>query len=109
MHLVFKDQTFSFELLRTLSYAPYGGADIGECLKTAYSITAGDFESWYEAWIKTARRVHVVADDARAHGQRVSAREAYLRASNYYRTAEFFLHVFEWLDTTLGVRLEEVA
>ncbi|WP_445667417.1 alpha/beta hydrolase family protein [Paenibacillus sp. FSL H8-0034] len=33
-----------------------------------------------------------MADSALASGQRISAREAYLRASNYYRTAEFFLH-----------------
>jgi alpha-beta hydrolase superfamily lysophospholipase len=92
MHLVFKDQTFSFELLRTVSYAPYGGADIGECLATASQIRQGDFESWYEEWCKTARRVHALADSALQQGQRVSAREAYLRASNYYRTAEFFLH-----------------
>ncbi len=92
MRLVFEDQTFSFELLRTISYAPYGGADIGECLVTASQIREGDFESWYEQWSKTARRVHALADSALQHGKRVSAREAYLRASNYYRTAEFFLH-----------------
>jgi pimeloyl-ACP methyl ester carboxylesterase len=92
MHLVFEDQTFSFELLRTVSYAPYGGADIGECLATASQIREGDFESWYEEWCNRARHVHALADDALQQGKRVSAREAYLRASNYYRTAEFFLH-----------------
>ena len=92
MRLVFEDQTFSFEFLRTLGYAPYGGADIGECLVTTSHIREGDFESWHEQWSKTARRVHALADDALHHGKRVSAREAYLRASNYYRTAEFFLH-----------------
>lgn len=92
MHLVFKDQTFSFELVRTLSYAPYGGADLGECLTTAHRIPEGNFERWHEEWNSTARRVHALADEALARGQRVSAREAYLRASNYYRTAEFFLH-----------------
>ena len=92
MHLVFEDQTFSFELLRTVSYVPYGGADIGECLATASQIREGDFESWYEQWSNRARRVHALADDALQQGKRVSAREAYLRASNYYRTAEFFLH-----------------
>jgi len=92
MHLVFEDQTFSFELLRTVGYAPYGGADIGECLVTASQIRERDFESWHEQWSKTARRVHALADSALQQGQRVSAREAYLRASNYYRTAEFFLH-----------------
>jgi pimeloyl-ACP methyl ester carboxylesterase len=92
MQLIFKDQTFSFELLRSLSYAPYGGADIGDCLLTAYRIEDGNFESWYKEWNITAERVHSLADSALASGQRVSAREAYLRASNYYRTAEFFLH-----------------
>ncbi|SFL16563.1 Alpha/beta hydrolase family protein [Paenibacillus sp. 1_12] len=92
MRLVFNDQTFSFELLRTLSYAPYGGADIGECLLTANRIEEGNFESWYKEWHATAERVHSLAESALAAGQRVSAREAYLRASNYYRTAEFFLH-----------------
>ena len=92
MHLVFEDRTFSFELLRTLSYAPYGGADIGECLTTAHRIKPRDFDSWCAEWSKTACRVHGLADEARARGHRVGAREAYLRASNYYRTAEFFLH-----------------
>lgn len=92
MRLVFKDETFSFELLRTLGYAPYGGADIGECLKTAYRIKSGNFESWFREWHDTASRVYQLAEEGLARGQRVSAAEAYLRASNYFRTAEFFLH-----------------
>ena len=92
MKLIFKDQTFSYELLRTVGYAGYGGADIGECLKTAYRIKEGNFESWHTEWISTASRVHALAEEVFAKGQHVSAREAYLRASNYYRTAEFFLH-----------------
>ncbi|WP_239644439.1 alpha/beta hydrolase family protein [Oenococcus oeni] len=92
MRLIFNDQTFSFELLRTLSYAPYGGADIGECLLTAYRIAEGDFESWYHEWAITAQRTLALADEALDTDQFVSAREAYLRASNYYRAAEFFLH-----------------
>ncbi|WP_445489125.1 alpha/beta hydrolase family protein [Niallia sp. 03133] len=92
MNLIFKDHTFSFELLRTLSYAPYGGADISECLSTAYRIKEGDFESWYEEWYKTAERIHGLAVDSLERNNRISAREFFMRASNYYRTAEFFLH-----------------
>lgn len=92
MKLIFEDQTFSFELLRTLSYAPYGGADIGECLSTAYRIEEGNFESWYAEWYKTAERIHALAVESMERGKLVSARECYLRAHNYYRTAEFFLH-----------------
>ncbi|OXM14933.1 alpha/beta hydrolase family protein [Paenibacillus herberti] len=91
MKIVFEDQTFSFELLRALGYAPYGGADIGECLSTAYRIEDGNFESWYTEWYKTAERIHALALDSSEKGNRVSAREFYLRASNYYRNAEFFL------------------
>ncbi len=89
--MVFKDPTFSSLLLRTIAETYYKGADIGECLSTAYRINEGDFESWYEEWLKTAKRVHSYADDCMAFGPTISAREAYLRASNYYRTAEFLL------------------
>lgn len=92
MRLIFQDHTFSFELLRSISYAPFGGADIGECLSTAYRIEEGNFESWYTEWYKTATRLHDLAEESLGRGKRVSARECFWRASNYYRTAEFFLH-----------------
>ena len=41
--------------------------------------------------MKTAKRVHKYAEDCLAAGHKISAREAYLRASNYYRVAEFLL------------------
>ena len=92
MKLQFKEQSFSFELLRTVGYAPYGGADVGECLATAARITEGDLESWYREWGRTADRTRMIAEEALAKQHVISAREAFLRASNYYRTAEFFLH-----------------
>ncbi len=92
MKFFFEDPQYSFELLRAAGHAPYGGSDIGECLATAYRIVEGDDESWYREWMATARRIHGYADECMREGYHVSAREAYLRASNYYRTAEFFLH-----------------
>ena len=91
MKLVFQDPTFSLQLLRTIGETYYEGADIGECLSTAYRITEGDFESWHREWLKTAQRVNKYADECHAAGHTISARDAYLRASNYYRTAEFLL------------------
>lgn len=91
MKVVFQDPTFSSQLLRTIGATYYKGADIGECLSTAYRIKEGDFESWYTEWLKTAQRVHKYADDCLAGNHKVSARQAYLRASNYYRAAEFLL------------------
>ncbi|MFL6320443.1 MAG: alpha/beta hydrolase family protein [Nitrososphaeraceae archaeon] len=91
MKIVFQDPTFSLQLLRAIGETYYKGADIGECLSTAYRIKEGDFESWYTEWLNTAQRVHKYAENSLAAGYKISAHEAYLRASNYYRLAEFFL------------------
>jgi pimeloyl-ACP methyl ester carboxylesterase len=92
MELVFKDTQYSFQTLRALGYAVSGGADVGEVLKTAYSIKEGDDESWYREWMKTAKQREKAGDDFLARGRKISARQEFFKASNYYRTAEFFLH-----------------
>ncbi len=91
MKLHFRDPTFSFELLRAASYGPYGGSEIGEVLATARRIREGDFESWYREWSCVAERIEAIANASLKMGHSVSANQAFLRASNYYRTAEFFL------------------
>ncbi|WP_199254599.1 alpha/beta hydrolase family protein [Mycolicibacterium mengxianglii] len=92
MHFIFDtDESFSFETLRAVGYTAYGGADIGEVITTAERITPGDWESWYREWRALADRIADIADKCTADGHSVSAAGAYLRASNYYRTAEFFL------------------
>lgn len=91
--LVFHDDPqFWYETQRTLGHVAYGGADVGEVLSTAQRITAGDYDSWHDQWLATARRVEAEARRALATGHRVTARDGLLRASNYYRSAEFFLH-----------------
>ena len=92
LELIFKDPQYSFQLLRTMGYSSTGGADIGECLSTAYRIKDGNNESWYKEWIKTSKHIEKTADKFLSQGHFESAKEAYFRASNYYRTAEFFLH-----------------
>ncbi|HEX2406228.1 MAG TPA: hypothetical protein VHJ38_03380 [Nitrososphaeraceae archaeon] len=79
MKLIFQDEEFSFQLLRAIGYSYYGGADIGECLSTAYRIREGDFESWYKEWLNTADRVKSYADNSLSKGHKISARDAYLR------------------------------
>lgn len=92
MKLVFQDPLFSFQTLRVIGSSYYGGADIGECLSTISRIKEGDFESWYTEWHRTANRIHKYADECNSLKHTVSACQAYLRASSYYRAAEFFLH-----------------
>lgn len=91
MKLFFKDQAFSFELLRAVSYSGYQGAELGECLAIAANIREGDFNGWFVEWNKAAERLHKLGKSCLENGRKVSGREALLRASNYYRTAEFFL------------------
>ena len=93
MKIAFQDQNFSFEFLRVLGESIHGGSDINECFATAARIRAGDYESWHQEWSRTARRIHQIAEQCIAHGHAVSARQAFLRASNYYRCAEFFMHM----------------
>lgn len=92
MDLVFKDTQYSFQTLRAIGATTGGAADVGECLKTAYRIKEGDDESWYREWLTTAQQRRKAADDFAARGRAASAFREYLKAVNYYRTAEFFLH-----------------
>jgi dienelactone hydrolase len=92
MKLYFNLPEFDGQLVRVISYAYYQGADIGECLATAAKIKEGDFNSWFEEWFRIGEDVKKIGETAEQQGHFVSASEAYLRASNYYRTAMFFLY-----------------
>ena len=91
MKLMFDDPMYERQASWILAQALYGGADFGECLTTAARIREGDAASWYQAWTETADRVRKIAEKSAANGHTVSAREAYLRASNYYRASYIFL------------------
>ncbi len=92
VELVFKDAQYSFQSLRALGYTVSGGADVGEVLKTIYAIREGDDESWFGEWLKTAEQREKAGDDFLSRGRKISARQEFFKASNYFRTAEFFLH-----------------
>ncbi|MEU5539871.1 alpha/beta fold hydrolase [Streptomyces sp. NPDC020362] len=86
------DAQFWYETLRSFGHIAYGGADFGEVVATSRRITEGDYGSWHDAWLATADRLAEDAAWALDAGHPVSARDGFLRASNYYRSAEFFLH-----------------
>jgi pimeloyl-ACP methyl ester carboxylesterase len=87
--LPFRSQEMNYQFIRTLTH-PYGGAEFGECFYAAEHIKDGDPESWVKAWTEVATRVEAQADEALAKGRRLSARDNFLRASNYYRAAEWY-------------------
>ncbi|MFO1205529.1 MAG: alpha/beta fold hydrolase [Burkholderiales bacterium] len=81
------DTFFDEQAMRTLAHTQFGGADFGECMVTMQRVPPGDTAAWHREWTATAERVAVIGDTCAAAGHAVSAREAYLRASNYYRTS----------------------
>lgn len=85
--IAFADPLYEAPLLRALGHAPYGGAELGECLAAAATMVNRSHDSWYRGWMTLADRVFAVADASAAAGHHTSAERAYLRASNYYRTA----------------------
>lgn len=85
------DSEFDAQFVRTLAAAARGGADLGEALAVAGRIVPGDFASWHHEWSTIADQVRAEADRLLAEQDHVGARRAYLRASEYYRQAFFFL------------------
>jgi alpha-beta hydrolase superfamily lysophospholipase len=96
--IIFEDPSYYFEFIRVLAKALEHGSDIGECLEAAWRIRKADpdvippAQSWCREWKALADRIVKTGDDCRARGHRISARDAYLRASEYYRSADFYLH-----------------
>lgn len=90
MKFLFDDESFSFEALRAAGFANYGGADLGEIVAAARSIPDGDEEAWCRQWRVIADRAATIGRTSAEAGCSASAQEAWLRASNYYRTAEFY-------------------
>lgn len=76
---------------RIVNVAQMGGADFHECHRVAERITVGDGESWYREWQTAGERVETIAITAQQNGRPITARDAWLRAHNYFRTAQFFL------------------
>jgi pimeloyl-ACP methyl ester carboxylesterase len=85
------DRAFALETLRIAGFAGDGGADVGEVFATAARIPDGDEEAWSSAWRETAVRSARRGEASLDAGDVVGAREAFLRASNYYRAAERFI------------------
>jgi dienelactone hydrolase len=89
--VLFRNASYDGQLMRTLAAAMVGGADLGEAMATARRIGKPSGTAWYDAWARTAGQARQTAERARASGERVSARHGFLRASEYYRQAFYFL------------------
>src|SRR5271155_1162239 len=86
------NSNFDYQLVRGMMAGAYGeGGAFGELYSTARRIVDRDVESWTVEWTGTAERVEGIAHNCLSGGHLISAREAFLRASLYWRTGLFYL------------------
>jgi dienelactone hydrolase len=92
--IYFKDQELDLYLQAfPLNFQTYGGAATGEAFYAASRVNEKDLESWIHEWSALGARLEEQAARALEEGHKVSARETYLRAYTYYRTATLCLRV----------------
>jgi alpha-beta hydrolase superfamily lysophospholipase len=60
-------------------------------LAVAAKVKSGDYNSWCDAWLGAGERVGAIAAECEQGGHRRSAFEAWLRASNYFDKASFYM------------------
>jgi len=91
LHLV-ESETLDFQFMRTLCYQVYGGASTGEVLRVAGELNkrGNTRENWIDLWTQQGEHCEKLAREAMLQGHTVTARNAYLRAYNYLRAAEYY-------------------
>lgn len=89
--LFFSNPSMNFEFIRGLGYTYEQGADIGEAIATAQLVKPETINKWYSAWLDRATQTYLQGQDFKAGEDSVSASQAFLRASNYYRMASFYM------------------
>jgi Esterase FrsA-like len=81
----------SYQFRRQLGETQEGGGAVSECFQAASRMVPGDLDSWHQEWLRVAERNEQRGDQAEAAGHVLTARAAWLRATDYYRSAEFWL------------------
>lgn len=110
--LGFTDAEMEFQLQRGLGAANYGGSSVGELLAAAQHIRsrsdsneeAGEAaECWVQVHAQLAQQTEKLGREALAKGHSISARDHLLRASMYYRAAEYFCDPYQPDHTRWGL------
>ena len=80
----------SYQFRRALGETQEGGGAVSECFQAA-SRMKPDLESWHVEWLRVADRNFLRAEEAERAGHIRTAMNCWLRAADYYRSAEFWL------------------
>jgi pimeloyl-ACP methyl ester carboxylesterase len=83
-----------FQLMRSLGAASFRSGEPGEIFAARSAVQDDDPYAWPPAFSALADRVRAAGEDAARRDHRISARDHFLRASMYYRAAEYFADPF---------------
>jgi pimeloyl-ACP methyl ester carboxylesterase len=87
----FRDPMTSFTFLCALGRTYYTSGNIGKLLYLAGQIEDDNAESGFQAYKKAADEARSLAESAERRGHKVSARQAYSWAADWYFTATYFV------------------
>jgi len=98
-----KDSEMDFQLLRMLGTSCNGGSSVGECFSIIDKIADCDPANWTREFHQLAKQAEKQAIDALKKGHKISAKDHFIRASNYYRSAEYYADPFQPEQHKLGL------
>jgi FrsA-like alpha/beta hydrolase family protein len=81
----------SYQFRRALGETQEGGGAVSEVFRAASRMKPGDAESWHVEWLRIAERNDRRGDEEERTGHIRTAMNCWLRAADYYRSAEFWL------------------
>ena len=94
----FEYKWYNLELLRLLGAAPYGGCDAAEFLELVASLKPNDADDWNRKFLALAERTQSWGEDMQKNGHRSAAKGAFLRATNYFRCAQYLFPIMPEKD-----------
>ncbi|KAI0836427.1 alpha/beta-hydrolase [Hypoxylon sp. FL0890] len=103
----FEYKWYNFELLRLLGSAPYGGCDAAEFLETVARLQPNNALSWMQEWFTLGLQTEALAGEMAKAGHGSAALGTYLRASNYFRCAQYMFPNMEPSDQPFMMALYE--
>jgi dienelactone hydrolase len=92
---LFPNHPFGGHTLRLVAQAQQGGGDVFDIARAMQNVEAGDKDAWERAWLELAQKTEGRARDALAARRRITARQNFFHASNYYRMSDALLTIAE--------------
>jgi dipeptidyl aminopeptidase/acylaminoacyl peptidase len=88
---LFPTEPFGGQTLRLVAQAQQGGGDLFDIARTCRDIKPGDKQSWEKGWHELAQNTEARAREALAAGRKITARDYFFHANQYYRMSDVFL------------------